>query len=720
MAVLTWRNVDSPNFNGSIDGLATAGRLIGNSTTGLADALGKFGDYQTQQADTAALLNAQKYQDAAGLRAGLQSGAVFNGVDQSHVNAATIKNLNGQVNDLLTQQTTQQNLDKGVLDMDQTRLNVQKGQYGFDRLQKGDAAGDAFAPIQANALALAASGKHDQANALLNDPKFAALPYEKQQEVISKLQSAEGTNTTNSQSAFTLNRDQTAYKDQQAGLQAAMDAMQDGTPDGARRSLMGRSDLSPAALEYAQRFIGGHGYGDMNAPIGTPVTGVAGGGAGSSATPVVGGGNGAAGTLGGNSYSVVLGGGRYGLPTDDKGQPVDITTKTMGEVNDFGTKLIDKTRNDPQLGLADTGKGSSAMGAYQFTNESRETYGKKLFGDNWKNQKYDADTQEKLAEAMYNDSKGGDLSKIWTSLKKIPGAEKTGAFANMPWSQAKQIIAGGESNTNALRNSRLATANTVQQLIDSASMRNTQNLAPTIDPDTWTKAYSANDSLDKVTNDLITTVPSLKGANSSYVSNFVQKLVDDSKHGGQVPQMSYKQAGLIAQNSLRGTDSSWLGNWTRSSGILTSASQAPSSMAFNDAAAQDLSERYQTGQFMSDAQGKRLADQNVEGLKTALAQSQAADNALQQAQLASTRGLRNVSYATLSDLAAQAELAHQNLDALQSQVQAKDAQGNRPNLAKGTDVATKIVEDVKKAAAAKKAATNNLPNARKQNPLSIG
>jgi hypothetical protein len=123
---------------------------------------------------------------------------------------------------------------------------------------------------------------------------------------------------------------------------------------------------------------------------------------------------------------------------------------------------------------------------------------------------------------------------------------------------------------------------------------------------------------------------------------------------------------------------------------------------------------------MSDAQGKRLADQNVEGLKTALAQSQAADNALQQAQLASTRGLRNVSYATLSDLAAQAELAHQNLDALQSQVQAKDAQGNRPNLAKGTDVATKIVEDVKKAAAAKKAATNNLPNARKQNPLSIG
>jgi hypothetical protein len=257
-------------------------------------------------------------------------------------------------------------------------------------------------------------------------------------------------------------------------------------------------------------------------------------------------------------------------------------------------------------------------------------------------------------------------------------------------------------------------------------MRNSQNLAPTIDPDTWTKAYAAGDNLDKVTSDLISTVPNLKGANASYVSNYVQKLVDDSKRidpktkqpvGNQI---SYKQAGLIAQNALRGTDSSWLGNWMRSSGVISSASQAPSSMAFDDHAGQDLLDRYQSGQFLADSQGKLLADQNIDGLKQALAASQAADAALQQAQVASSRGLRKVSYASLSDLAAQAELAHQNLDALQSQVQTKDKQGNAPYLPKGTAVTTDIVEAAKKAAAAKKQAVNNLPNARKQNPLSIG
>jgi hypothetical protein len=145
---------------------------------------------------------------------------------------------------------------------------------------------------------------------------------------------------------------------------------------------------------------------------------------------------GGVGGAGGGGYDTVIGNGRFGSP------PSALSSMTVGAVVDYGRKvLIPATRNNAQLGLAGTGMGSSAVGRYQITSGTLRRYAPQVLGADWQSRPFDAAAQDRLGEAIFNDSRGGDLSKVWTSLSPAQAAQ----VSRMPWSQAREIIAQGES-----------------------------------------------------------------------------------------------------------------------------------------------------------------------------------------------------------------------------------------------------------------------------------
>ena len=136
---------------------------------------------------------------------------------------------------------------------------------------------------------------------------------------------------------------------------------------------------------------------------------------------------------GGNTADVVYGFGKFGSP------PKPLSQSTIGEVQDFQRNtLIPKTRGKVGAG---PDKGTGAVGTYQIVYETLKDYAPKVFGPNWRNQPFTAAAQERLAKAIYEDVRTGDLSKTWAGLP----SNRPGQYANVPWEQVRDKIINVES-----------------------------------------------------------------------------------------------------------------------------------------------------------------------------------------------------------------------------------------------------------------------------------
>jgi hypothetical protein len=139
-----------------------------------------------------------------------------------------------------------------------------------------------------------------------------------------------------------------------------------------------------------------------------------------------------------NTADVVYGFGEFGLP------PKPISQSTIGEVQDFQRNtLIPNTRGKVGAG---PGKGTGAVGTYQFTYGTLQEYAPKVLGPNWRSAPFTADVQEQLAKAIYENVKGGDLKKTWAGLP----SNRPGQYTNVPWEQVRdkiiQVESGGGGN----------------------------------------------------------------------------------------------------------------------------------------------------------------------------------------------------------------------------------------------------------------------------------
>lgn len=144
------------------------------------------------------------------------------------------------------------------------------------------------------------------------------------------------------------------------------------------------------------------------------------------------------GTKQGNAYDVVYGYGAYG------NTPKPASEMTLGEVVDWGKNvLIPATKGhikDNQGNIV-RDKGTSAIGAYQFTQGTLNDIAPKVLGEGWQNQKFSPEVQETLAKHLYEQSRQGNLRDRWQGIKN----EQPGYYKNIPWEQARLEILQAES-----------------------------------------------------------------------------------------------------------------------------------------------------------------------------------------------------------------------------------------------------------------------------------
>lgn len=112
-------------------------------------------------------------------------------------------------------------------------------------------------------------------------------------------------------------------------------------------------------------------------------------------------------------------------------QSVPAEVQTLGQASDFASRVN-------QAGVP-----SSAMGLFQITGDTLRHFAPQVFGTNWRDQAFNPETQDRVAEAIFNSSKDSatSLHNRWSSLT-IAEAERV---RHLPWAQARVEIMQGES-----------------------------------------------------------------------------------------------------------------------------------------------------------------------------------------------------------------------------------------------------------------------------------
>ena len=187
------------------------------------------------------------------------------------------------------------------------------------------------------------------------------------------------------------------------------------SPEAGAMEVPGTRGKIPEGIQYIR--------GDDGSIYAVPKTTGGGGGGGGGGAPVG----------GGNSADVVYGFGEYARP------PKPISTMTISEVQDFQkNKLIPATRGEIGKGPR---IGTGAVGTYQIVYETLKDYAPKVLGPNWRNTPFTADVQDRIAKAIYEDNKNGNLKKIWAGLPN----NRPGEYSNVPWEEVRGQIAAVES-----------------------------------------------------------------------------------------------------------------------------------------------------------------------------------------------------------------------------------------------------------------------------------
>lgn len=408
MAALTWRNVDAPDFRGSLNGLAQSNQAFSQGLSGLSQALGNFDKAQNEGANQQVLLEALKFQDPEAYGQALASGQLTAGVDPKRLSSKTLESLGSRSTDLLSQATNAQRLKAAT--------------YGQDRTQQLDAAGDAARPAIAGLSAAYASA--DPVRIAAAEKEFGPALQNLQPEQIMALakgnQSLEGGALSNDRNRFSNNVTQRDDAAQQAANELITNIQRGSASADDARALAESTEMPANVRALVNKGLAGT-YGNLYGPLG-PAD------ASSASLP------GTQGTKAGNPWDTAVGFTQTSKP---------ISGMSVGEAVQHGKDvLIPQTKGRADLGLPPN-LGSSAMGPFQITASTIEEIAPKVLGPDWKNASMTPETQDKLAKELFEQRKDRDLSKTWTSLPdKTPGAYK-----DKSWDEMRQIIAQGEVGT---------------------------------------------------------------------------------------------------------------------------------------------------------------------------------------------------------------------------------------------------------------------------------
>lgn len=439
MARLGWDNVAAPDFSGASNGIQSAASMITQALRGAEGGVKEYNNILDGNVNKAFALELLKYQDPESYKAALAEGSIP-GQDSRRLSAESIGAAGTRYNTLLGQAQTEFQMDRDK------RIDGQAQAY--------DKNAGAIAELRRLSYTDEAAAN---AYAASRPDLFQGMGARDILSVIDANQSAvaSGWNLKNTKQNYAQDGTEFGWRteDRANGLieKAAFDQLigMDDKADQAR-ALQGMTNLpagSKAALWTQLGLPQGMDYSGFNAAgaIGTAATG------------------------GSGTFDTVLGNGQFGSPAKP------LTTMTGAEAMAFGKEvLIPNTRNNTQLGLAGTGKGSSALGAFQIVTSTYESYAPKVIGKDWKTQPFSVENQHKVATQIYNDNRSvAGLRNQWTSLKNVPDATvaelvKAGPEAALKFIASKEAGISGNAYDQAMSNTGAAVSRQVGQ--SSASM----------------------------------------------------------------------------------------------------------------------------------------------------------------------------------------------------------------------------------------------------------
>lgn len=368
-----------------------------------------------------------------------------------------------------------------------TRQNMADAAYKQTRTASQDMIQDAARPQQAARLGLTGP--------------LAQLPVEEQRQVLAQEGNILSTDLNNVNRGF---QNRTQLRDDNAnevGLNTATNIMRrSASPSDALAELEQMNDLTPREFAVANERLA-KTFGNLYAP------------------PEQGGAGVKPGTQAGSPYDTTF---KF-APTD---QP--ISSMPVGQV-------LDVQENSKAT------QGHSPMGAFQINKATLEDYGPKVLGENWKQQDFSAEAQEKLAKAIFEDRKGGDLSKTWAALPN----NSPGAYKNFSWDDMRQIISQGEVGQKLP--SDKASLNLLTQMSqEELKRRQSQNLSVGVTADIE-KNLTDTRASGEIAQEIVKT--QLPGASPDKVLGLVNKITRDN------PGLSPADAGSIITRSARDSNS---------------------------------------------------------------------------------------------------------------------------------------------------------------------
>ena len=403
MALLTWRNVEEPNFRASGETARLAADLINRAGTGAESAVSAFDNSIKDKQNSFAVNNVLQYQDADALKQALASGAAFGGVDPTRLTADTLRTGADRVGSLMNQAAAQQTFDH----------NAEVNADWKDRLDQGKS------PEISAYLAAMASGDRSRIAAAGSTLLSKGLRSDVVAPIITTGTAVRGQDLSNQSMQGDITAKEKERADTHAGVTAALGALEIGTGEDALRVLRQKyPNLTPEAQDYAERFIQNRSAleaaANASSAAGTDLNTVA--------TPVY------------SAYNKLYGGDQYHKAS---GPLIDMTMRQLGqETEKLRQATVGKIKQDSL--------GTTAAGAWQLTQTAIKEVAPSVLGKDWQDVKFTPDVQERLAAAYYDKYKGGDLTKKWPSLARIPGASKPGHFNNTSFSQIKEVLAAGE------------------------------------------------------------------------------------------------------------------------------------------------------------------------------------------------------------------------------------------------------------------------------------
>lgn len=421
---LTWRNVDAPDFSTALQGMKQFSDMLNGAFNTAGNAVEKIDGIQTSAANKEIQAKLLQYQDPDAVSTALASGALFDGVDPRRISADTYKAAGNRATDILNYQNT-----KGDVNAELQARTIADSRR---------AAGLEVAPIVRQAYMLSATKGREAMLEYLSNPEVQPLLQKLEPDQFESLMSGQlrvGEDTLDyNGKRFNQDTSQLEYTETR---QAAGDALKLMDESGATEATdfigwmnTNREDLikrgySPTVLsKIRQRAIDDPQWGLLRERLNEEF---------SAAPP------GAGGSVGSvtNDASSVM---NYEAVASGIAS-VPASVKTLGDASDFALTVNDA--NKKRLGR----NGSSAMGNFQIVGDTMRSYAFKVFGDNWRNQLYNLETQDKIAKAIFEDHRGSAsaLSEQWVSLKKGGLAERV---RKMPWSEARLIIAKNESGAD--------------------------------------------------------------------------------------------------------------------------------------------------------------------------------------------------------------------------------------------------------------------------------